>query len=190
MSDFNPGAIAFRYRGGVWTLLFLVILIFSDPGRVLILPGLALVVLGQSLRFWGAGTITRYRGEKVGASELVTWGPYAFARNPLYVGNALIGAGWCLISGGGIRVFALFAAVFYMLYVRLVIPYEESFLAGKFPGEFSRYSLEVGRFFPIKIPGYARISGPFDRRVLWISERHSLWVTVIGTLLILSRRWW
>ncbi len=189
MNDSSPGALAFRYRGGVWTLFFLVILLLAHPVRAVILPGLLLVISGQAVRFWAAGTITRYRGEEVGAQNLVTWGPYSLARNPLYVGNALIGAGWCFLSGS-IWGFVLFAAVFYILYVRLVIPYEESFLIGKFPDDFARYVLEVGRFFPLKLPGSDRISGPFDARVLWISERHSLWVTVIGTLLILSRRWW
>ncbi|GAB6280302.1 MAG: hypothetical protein STSR0007_03640 [Thermovirga sp.] len=189
MNDSSLGALAFRYRGGVWTLLFLVILFLAHPGRAVILPGLSLVVVGQAVRFWAAGTITRYRGEKVGAQALVTWGPYSLARNPLYVGNALIGAGWCILSGS-IWVLALFASVFYILYVRLVIPYEESFLMGKFPDDFARYSLEVGRFFPLKHPGPGRIFGPFEARILWMSERHSLWITVIGTLLILSRRWW
>ena len=189
MNDPGPGALAFRFRGGVWTLLFLVILLLADPGRAVILPGLLLIASGQALRFWAAGTITRYRGEKVGAQVLATWGPYAFARNPLYVGNALIGVGWCFLSGT-IWGFLLFAAVFCILYVWLVIPYEESFLKEKFPDDFAGYSQEVGRFSPARFPGADRIFGPFDARVLWTSERHSLWVTVIGTILILSRRWW
>jgi len=189
MNDSSPGALAFRYRGGVWTLLFLVILLLADPGRSVTLPGLLLVVFGQAVRFWAAGTIIRYRGEKVGAQTLVTWGPYSLARNPLYVGNALIGAGWCFLSGG-IWVFALFASVFCILYVWFVIPYEESFLKEKFPDDFAGYAQKVGRFFPLKLPEADSIFGPFDVRILWTSERHSLWVTVIGTILILSRRWW
>lgn len=188
MND-HPGALAFRYRGGVWTLLFLFILLLADPGQAFILPGLLLVASGQAVRFWAAGTITRYRGEKVGARSLITWGPYSLARNPLYAGNALIGAGWCFLSGS-IWAFVLFAAAFYILYLRLVIPYEESFLMKKFPDDFAGYARETGRFFPLRAPGAERILGPFDARVLWTSERHSLWVTVVGTLIILSRRWW
>lgn len=189
MNDSSPGAVAFRYRGGVWTLFFLVILLLAHPARAAILPGLLLVISGQTVRFWAAGTITRYRGEKVSAETLVTWGPYSLARNPLYVGNALIGAGWCFLSGS-MWGFFLFIVVFYILYVRFVIPYEESFLLKKFPDYFAVYASEVGRFFPIRLPGSDRLSGPFDAGVLWNSERHSLWVTIIGTLLILSRRWW
>ncbi|HCP07266.1 MAG TPA: isoprenylcysteine carboxylmethyltransferase family protein, partial [Synergistaceae bacterium] len=67
---------------------------------------------------------------------------------------------------------------------------EESFLRKNFPVDFARYSERVGRFFPLKAPSLAELRGPFDRDVLWRSERHSLWVTLAGTLLILSRRWW
>jgi protein-S-isoprenylcysteine O-methyltransferase Ste14 len=190
MNDsFAPGALAFRFRGGIWTLLFLVVLFLAEPAEGFFLPGLALVAAGQGIRFWAAGTITRYRGERVGAEKLVTWGPYRWARNPLYVGNGLIGAGWCLMSGS-FSAFAVFAVVFVLLYVMLVIPYEESFLKRAFPEDFAEYSSRVGRFFPRVFPGAESLVGHFDPGVLWKSERHSLWVTIVGTLLIFSRRWW
>ena len=189
MKGTDPGALAFRYRGGVWTIFFLLVLSLSDPGGVDPLPGLFFVVLGQGIRFWAAGTITRYRGEEVVAGKLVTWGPYALARNPLYVGNAFIGTGWCMLSGS-FYAFLLFIFVFIVLYVILVIPYEESFLKASFPGEFEQYSKKTGRFFPISMPAISDLAGPFQAAVLWKSERHSLWVTLAGTLVILSRRWW
>mgnify|MGYP000355140930 CR=1 FL=1 len=188
-NDITPGSFAFKFRGGIWTLFFLVVLFLAKPAGGLLLSGLAAVVAGQGIRFWAAGTITRYRGEKVGAEKLVTWGPYALTRNPLYVGNGLIGAGWCLMSGNPFAFF-LFAAVFFLLYVILVIPYEESFLKHSFPEEFTEYSSRVGRFFPRVFPGAGDLAGHFDPMVLWKSERHSLWVTIAGTLLIFSRRWW
>ncbi|MBP3835829.1 MAG: isoprenylcysteine carboxylmethyltransferase family protein, partial [Pyramidobacter sp.] len=56
-------AKAFKYRGGVWTALFVVILALAHPVPGPIPAGIVLVVLGQLLRFWGAGCIKRYRGE-------------------------------------------------------------------------------------------------------------------------------
>jgi protein-S-isoprenylcysteine O-methyltransferase Ste14 len=183
------GSLAFRFRGGVWTLFFLLVLFLSRPGTAGPLYGLVPVALGQGIRFSAACTLRQYRGEEVGAAGLVTWGPYSLARNPLYLGNALIGAGWCVLSGS-VAAFIIFSAVFAFLYLMLVIPYEESFLRKNFPVDFARYSERVGRFFPLKAPSLAELRGPFDRDVLWRSERHSLWVTLAGTLLILSRRWW
>ena len=48
-------------------------------------------MLGESLRFWGvayAGGETRTT--KIGASNFVTQGPFAYIRNPLYAGNILM----------------------------------------------------------------------------------------------------
>ena len=75
--------IAFKLRGGLWTALYLGVLFLAGPASIPALAaGLILVAIGQSVRFWAAGCITRYRGENVGAERLVTWGPYALVRNP------------------------------------------------------------------------------------------------------------
>jgi protein-S-isoprenylcysteine O-methyltransferase Ste14 len=180
----SMGERAFQLRGGVWTLLFVVILLTAHPSKQSILRGLPLVALGQGLRFWAVGCIGRYRGERVGAQTLTTWGPYAFTRNPLYVGNGLIGLGWG--SMAGFLPTVIFVITFVLLYTVLIIPHEESFLSEKFGAEYNRYRERTGRFFPMKWPK-GRISGPFSKRVLWESERYSLLTTVVGSLLIIAR---
>jgi protein-S-isoprenylcysteine O-methyltransferase Ste14 len=175
---------AFRLRGGVWTLLFVAMLFSGHPSRQSVLWGLPLVVLGQGIRFWAVGCIGRYRGERVGAQTLTTWGPYAFVRNPLYLGNGLIGLGWGSMAGFLSAV--IFVITFVLLYTVLIIPHEESFLSEKFGAEYSRYKERTGRFFPMKWPK-GRIAGPFDKRVLWESERHSLLTAIVGSLLIVAK---
>ena len=76
-------AWAFKYRGGIWTALFAVMLALAHPRAGRIAVGVVLVLLGQLLRFWGVGCIRLYRGEEVKAQQLATWGPYALVRNPL-----------------------------------------------------------------------------------------------------------
>ncbi|MDR1978075.1 MAG: isoprenylcysteine carboxylmethyltransferase family protein [Synergistaceae bacterium] len=178
------GEKAFRLRGAVWTLLFVAIILLAHPSRRSILWGLPWVALGQLLRFWAVGCIGRYRGEKVGARALTTWGPYAFVRNPLYVGNGLIGLGWGLMAG--FLPVLIFVITFVLLYTVLIVPHEESFLSEKFGAEYSRYKERTGGFFPVAWPR-GRIAGPFDKRVLWTSERHSLLTTVVGSLLIIAK---
>ncbi len=180
--------LAFKYRGGIWTALFVVVLFMAEPAEALVFPGLSLVIAGQVMRFWAAGTITLYRGEKVKAKRLVTWGPYALCRNPLYVGNGLIGIGWCLLSGN-LKTLWVFSLLFAGLYGFLVIPHEEKFLAESFPEIFPEYSRRVGRFFPKTIPSQASLAGPFSRGILWRSERHSCIVTCMGTMAFLLLRW-
>jgi len=177
-------AKAFHLRGGIWTILFAAILFLAHPTKAAIACGIPLVVLGQALRFWAAGSIGRYRGESVGALALTTWGPYAFVRNPLYAGNALIGLGWGVMAGP--LPTAVFVITFVLLYTVLIVPHEESFLLKKFGDEYIRYKERTGGFFPKGWPG-GRISGPFDSKILWVSEVHSLLTTVVGSLLIIAK---
>lgn len=174
----------FKLRGGIWTLLFLLILILARPTLRSVLLGLPFVVLGQVWRFWAVGCIGRYRGEDVGAERLATWGPYAFMRNPLYFGNGLIGLGWGLMAGPWAT--ALFLVSFFVLYGLIIVPHEESFLTSKFGEAYRDYRERTGAFFPRTWPS-GRIAGPFAPRILWTSERHTLLSTAVGTLLIAAR---
>jgi protein-S-isoprenylcysteine O-methyltransferase Ste14 len=175
---------AFRLRGGVWTLLFVVMILLAYPTEQSILWGFPFVALGQALRFWAVGCIGRYRGERVSAQILTTWGPYAFVRNPLYVGNGLIGLGWGLMAG--FVPLLIFVIVFVLLYTVLIVPHEEAFLSGKFGEEYRRYKEETSAFFPKTWPR-GRIAGPFEKKVLWASERYSLLTTLVGSLLIVVK---
>jgi protein-S-isoprenylcysteine O-methyltransferase Ste14 len=175
---------AFHLRGGIWTALFAAMLLLARPTPRSVLLGLPLVILGQLLRFWAVGCVRRYRGERVGAEVLTTWGPYAFVRNPLYAGNGLIGLGWGLTAGFWAAL--IFVITFVLLYTVLIIPHEEAFLAEKFGAEYGDYRERTGKFFPKAWPK-GRIGGPFDARILWASERHSLLTTAAGSVLIAAK---
>ena len=176
-------AAVFKMRGGIWTALFLAVWFLAEPpGAYRSFFGLLLVLLGQLLRFWAAGCITRYRGEHVGAARLTTWGPYGVVRNPLYGGNWLIGAGWGVFAGW--KALLLFVLSFWVLYCAIIVPYEEEYLSKTFGDAYARYHAGTGRFLPRGI-SQDRLRGPFDFSVLWRSERHSFYVTLAGTLLLL-----
>lgn len=178
----------FRLRGGIWTALYLAILLLAHPVYARLAPALCLVIIGQMLRFWAVGCIVRYRGEEVKAEHLATWGPYAWVRNPLYLGNGLIGLGWSVFAGP--QVTLLFVISFVLVYPVFIIPHEETFLAKRFGETFSAYRERTPKLFPWKPLPPNRVSGPYRREILWISERHSVWVTVAGSLLLFSRLWW
>ncbi|NLI96236.1 MAG: isoprenylcysteine carboxylmethyltransferase family protein [Synergistaceae bacterium] len=175
----------FRMRGGIWTGLVLLILFLGKGGEGWILPGLLLVFLGQGIRFWAAGIIEGYRSEKVNAKTLVTWGPYGIVRNPLYLGNGLIGLGWSLLAGS--VAVAFFLVSFLFLYCLLIIPYEEGFLEENFGRDYLEYKASTPRLFPFRGIRRKRLQGPFVVSRLWKSERHSLYVTVLGTILFLLK---
>ncbi|NLB84054.1 MAG: isoprenylcysteine carboxylmethyltransferase family protein [Synergistaceae bacterium] len=180
-------ALVFKLRGGLWTALFIAVLFLARPVELwALLTGLFLVALGQGIRFWAAGSIVRYRGEQVGAQQLVTWGPYGLVRNPLYIGNGLIGAGWGMMAGWS--AFFLFILVFILLYGVVIVPWEETFLRQRFGEEYEGYVSRTGQFIPKKWT-LKELNGPFNTEVLWRSERHSVFVTLAGTALLLMKIW-
>jgi protein-S-isoprenylcysteine O-methyltransferase Ste14 len=108
---------------------------------------LVLVVPGLWLRGYAAGYVKKNR-------ELTVAGPYAHARNPLYLGSMLIAAGFALALLSWAVVVALVIG-FTVIYVP-VIASEERFLRATFP-EFEDYCRRVPRLIPRLTP--ARVSG-------------------------------
>ena len=117
---------------------------------------LALVLPGLWLRGYASGYVKKNR-------ELTVTGPYAYTRNPLYVGSILIAAGFAvaLLSWPVALVLALMFAVIYIP----VIASEERFLRATFP-EFDAYCSRVPRMIPrlkaSKEPGADAQAGSFS----------------------------
>jgi hypothetical protein len=78
--------------------------------------------------------------------RLVTGGPYALVRNPMYLGTFLIGAGIILILFAW-WVFFLFLAIFLTIYL-MQVRREEAVLKERFGAEYIEYCKKVARFFP------------------------------------------
>ena len=171
-------------RGGLWTLLFVFMLIISRaPSFSQIVYGLVFILAGQLWRIWSAGTIGLYRGENVKALKLSTTGPYALMRNPLYFGNFMIGFGWAVIAG--LNAVIVFVISFILIYVYAIIPHEEEFLRGKFGSEYESYCERVKRFWPVRL-NTKDIHSKIDVNVIMRSEIHTVISTVAGTCIILA----
>lgn len=110
--------------------------------RMTIVWSLALVVPGLALRAAAAGTVKKNR-------ELTISGPYAYTRNPLYLGSALIAAGFALALQSWLLAVVL-AGGFAVIYIP-VIAGEEQFLRSTF-SSFDDYCQKVPRFFPRLTP--------------------------------------
>lgn len=133
--------IARRIRvplGFVTAALYLFELWRKPPHSAAIVWSLVLVVPGLWLRGYASGYVKKNR-------ELTQTGPYAYTRNPLYLGSILIAAGFAaaLLSW---PVAGMLAAMFLIIYVP-VIASEERFLRSTFP-DFEAYCRRVPRLLP------------------------------------------
>src|ERR1700687_4184515 len=142
------GAMLFRHRGWL-PLLFLGIPLVM-PGSTSPLRwevGVALILSGEAVRLAGvaaAGTVTRRRSRNV--QRLVTYGIFAWARNPLYIGNFLIWMGFVTISG--VLWFLPIAVLLFALEYELIVRYEEGVLESIFGREYLDYKNETPRWIP------------------------------------------
>jgi protein-S-isoprenylcysteine O-methyltransferase Ste14 len=108
---------------------------------------LLLVVPGLALRAYASGCVKKN-------AELAVTGPYAYTRNPLYLGSMMIAFGFAAASRS-LSITALMAALFAAVYVP-TIREEEQFLRAAFPG-FDAYARCVPRLLPRLTP--ARMAG-------------------------------
>ena len=181
--------LIFKYRGLVWGLFVVAVLIFPVSFSLArIYAAIPLLIAGQSLRFWAAGFIPRYRTLVVDAPSLVTGGPYAWTRNPLYAGNGIMGLGWALMAGWAWE--AAFAVIFFTLYSLIIIPFEEKFLAERFGDEYAFYRKSTPSLFPALRDIRSRMDrsrAGFDAKKSWFMERHSLLMNALVTIAILAR---
>lgn len=131
------------------------------------LLGLGLINLGLLVRVWAigyAGGATR--SYKLRAARLVTVGPYAYVRNPIYLGNLLIGLGIVFVSGSWVAL-AVLAIVFSIEY-GAIVSLEEEFLTRTFGDAYREYAGRVPRWLPRlrRSPAPAAASAAFSWRAV------------------------
>jgi len=156
-------------------------LYYAAPTRTSVLAGIPFIILGEIMRIWASGYIKKNE-------ELSQSGPYAITRNPLYVGNFLIGTGFSIITSRALLILLYLAAFIYIY--RLTIQDEEAFLSSKFGETFSRYKARVPVFFPIKILSSGSAATKItDMHFAWYlvlkHREYNTWLGIIAGLIIL-----
>lgn len=119
----------------------------SVRGNVTFTAGVTTFVIGMALAAWGWTTFFRARTTTVpgeASSSLVTWGPYAFSRNPMYLGLAIAYVGEALIQRQVWPALVLPLVIAYVSFV--VIPLEEAKLVEVFGARYAEYRLRVRRW--------------------------------------------
>src|SRR5208337_5346797 len=168
--------IARRIRvplGFLYAALYLYELLRHAPHPAAVAGSLALVLPGLALRAYASGYVKKNR-------ELTVTGPYAYTRNPLYLGSMLIAAGFALALLSWPLAVVL-ALGFVAIYVP-VIASEERFLRATFPG-FDDYCEQVPRLIPRLTPA-ARSGAEKGSFSFSLYLRHREYNAAIGALLL------
>ncbi len=162
-------------------------LIFARPQSLaLFWATVCLVLLGCSLRGWAAGYLVKRKRVAVG-------GPYAYIRNPLYLGSAIIAAGCGLALWGasipwvaGI-LWAGFVVVLGVIYPAK-IKAEEKELVSLLNGPYQNYARQVPSFLPWK----GRVAGlghqSFSLQTYFANREYQCLAGSVGILFFLYAR--
>jgi protein-S-isoprenylcysteine O-methyltransferase Ste14 len=124
---------------------------FCRPTPPLAVAGLLVALAGLALRAWAAGHLAKNEA-------LATSGPFAYTRNPLYLGTLIAAAGFAL-AGRAPWLAALFGLYFLALFLP-VIGEEESHLCKLFPA-YAEYAARVPRLLP-RLPRVSAGDGRFQ----------------------------
>ena len=172
-----PGTFFMRWRVRLGYPLAVVVLWFSRPAPRSILLGGLVGMLGLGLRSYAAGCL---RKQEV----LTISGPYAYTRNPLYLGSATMALGAAIamrLSWISASLLVLYFAVFYFTVMRR----EEKELHVHHGAAFREYARAVPLFLPRLRPSKLPAGSPGAFSFAQYKRNHE-WHAALGFILFLG----
>jgi protein-S-isoprenylcysteine O-methyltransferase Ste14 len=167
--------------------LALALLVIPGPASAstaTVVAGAILALSGEGLRLWAVqhiGTISRTRSDRLG--PLISTGPFAYVRNPLYLGNIALWAGFAM-AAGLIWLVPIVVAVLALEY-HAIVRWEEQLLLVRRGDEYRAYAARVPRWVPsFKSDGSAARIERHGWRDTLFSERGTLIAIGVGFLLL------
>ena len=178
----------FRNRSYTPLVFLFVAILFAKPTLLTMSIGFFIILIGEIIRFSGVcyiGSESRTT-EKVGGTKLVVSGPFAYVRNPLYIGNILLYSGIGVMSNVLFPYFLIAAIIFFVGQYYLIVLDEEEYLRNEFKEDFEDYFKNVNRFFP-KCHPYKKnqIKVNYDFKKGISSERRTLQAIFITVTILI-----
>ncbi len=142
-------------------------------------PTFSSIVVGSLIALLGL-TVRALASGHVKKNEVLTVsGPYAYSRNPLYLGSIILAAGFA-VAARSWWIALIATGIFFVIYAP-VIRSEEDFLRARFP-EFEGYSRNVPRLFP-RIRPYRSSLNSFSWHLYW---KHREYNAALGLFLMIA----
>jgi protein-S-isoprenylcysteine O-methyltransferase Ste14 len=134
----------------------------------------AISLIGELIQLWCFAALDKGR-------SLACRGPYAFVRNPMYLGRYFIVLGFVVLLGKPGLWLLLPFTIFYWFYMRNRVAREEEFLAGALGEDYAAYCGRVNRF----LPTFTDISGKAMLYWNWsLFTRNHGWTNLIALLAV------
>lgn len=171
-----PGEFFMRWRVRLGYPLAAAILWFAHPGPRGILLGAFIGAFGLLIRAYAAGYLHKQE-------VLTVTGPYAYTRNPLYLGSAVLGVGAAIATRSWVSasILLLYFAIFYSMVMRR----EEKELRLKHGASFEEYARAVPLFFPSLPPAKLGEGAPGTFSFVQYKKNHE-WQAALGFLLLIG----
>jgi protein-S-isoprenylcysteine O-methyltransferase Ste14 len=144
----------------------------ARPTWLSIIVGTVLAIPGIALRALASGHVKKNE-------ELTMTGPYAYVRNPLYLGSLIMAVGFA-VAARSVWVLLAMLIMFFAIYLP-VIRHEEAYLRGVF-ANFEDYARNVPRLLP-RWRAYGRGESGFSSALYW---QHREYNAVLGTAAIIA----
>ncbi len=164
-----------RWRVRLGYPLAMAVLYFSRPISCSILLGAMVGIVGLWLRAYAAGYLHKQE-------VLTVTGPYAYTRNPLYFGSAILALGAGIATRSWIS--ALILIIYFAVFYSIVMGREARELHLRHGASFEDYARAVPLFVPrltaAKLPGDSAGSFSFAQY-----KKNHEWQAAVGFLLLL-----
>ena len=164
-------------------LAVIALIALAEPNALSLILGGLCVFLGEAIRVWASGHLNRNR-------EITMSGPYAYLRDPLYLGRFLLLVGFCLMGWGYnwiILVIGLF--VFFLNYIPRKHRKEMTTLKTLFGEDYTKYAAYARSLVPRLKPYPHAIKRSWRFELFWHENREQYFLlgVVILSLLLLFR---
>ncbi len=170
-----------RWRVRAGYPLALLFLYLASPTPRAIALGAVLAVAGVMVRGAAAGHLRKLQ-------TLTTSGPYAWMRNPLYFGSALMAAGFA-VAGHSLWA-AIVIIAYFALFYPVVMKKEEGELRERYGAAFVEYAKQVPLFFPRPPRHATAVAAPAGNGFSWAQyKRNREYQALLGAILAMSVLW-
>jgi len=166
--------VARRIRVPLGFLFAVAYVWLSRPTWTSLIVGTLMLLPGLLLRGLASGHVQKNE-------RLATSGPYAYTRNPLYLGSLILAAGFA-VAARSWWIVVITVVIFIVIYVP-VIAAEERFLRQTFP-EYDDYARHVPRFW-LRLTPFPVPSGSFSPDLYWKHREYNVILGCVAVVVIL-----